>query len=87
MGIISFKYNLKHQIFMEDQRTPVYFWNDLDSFKKNYCYDLSEEELDAILDEVRKEFKVREGCSVKESNKQFLNKVDARVREIIEKRN
>ena len=70
----------------ENQRVPLYLWKKVEDLVRQYKTDLSEEEFVAIMADVQKEFKIRDGTSKKETDMQFLNKVDARIRIILKER-
>ena len=70
----------------ENQRVPLYFWKKVEDLVRQYKSDLREEEFVAIMADVKKDFKIREGTTVEETDMQFLNKVDARIREILNDR-
>ena len=70
----------------EDMRVPLYLWKRIDDVIRQYKHELSKEEFVSIVVDVQKDFKIRKGISKEESDLQFLNKVDSRIREILRDR-
>ena len=67
----------------ENQRVPLYFWKKVEDLVRQYKSDLREEEFVAIMADVKKDFKIRDGVSTEETDMQFLNKVESRIRTIV----
>jgi hypothetical protein len=70
----------------EDMRVSLYLWKKLDDIIRQYKHDLSKEEFVSIIADVQRDFKVRNDVSREESDLQFLNKVDNRIRDILRDR-
>ncbi len=67
----------------DNQRVPMYFWKKVEDLIRQYKTDLTQEEFVAIMADVQKDFKVRDGVSIEETDHQFLAKVDSRIRQIL----
>ena len=72
----------------EEKRDNIYYWTALDHLKNNYAKYITSQEIDDILEEIKKEkkFVKREGVTEEENETGLFNLVEMRILEKLNKR-